>query len=98
VAILKFSFSALGETRDAALEEIDGAVREALSHVGGEPWVTVTDEVKKVAVGSDITNPNNYAYVAIQEVFFAGPTVLGDGPSWRDGFRPQQDADLGPLG
>jgi hypothetical protein len=90
VAVLKFSFTVLGETRDAALEEIDALGREVLSRVSGEPWVSVTDDVKKVPTGTNILDPGNYAYLATQEVVFAGPTVLGDSPSFRDGFRPQE--------
>jgi hypothetical protein len=96
VAILRFSFTALGDTRGAALDEIDAAIRSVMEDVGGEPWVTITDDVKKVLVGRDMSDPAAYAYVATQEVLFSGPTVLGkDFARFRDGFRPQDPGNLG---
>jgi len=98
MSILRFQFTALGETRDQALEELDAAVRASLTHVGGEPWMITQDEVQKIPVKADLNDPASYAYVARQEVLFVGPTVLGDKPSFRDGFRPQSDGDfLGGL-
>lgn len=91
MAILKFQFAALGETRREALEEIDAAIRSVMENIGGEPWITVTDDVKKLLIGRDVMDPASYAYMATQEVFFAGPTVLGQDVAsmFRDGFRPQ---------
>lgn len=91
MSILTFSFKAIGDTRDVALEEIDKAVRETLTHVGGEPWLVVTDDIQKVPIKPDLSRPDSYIYVAKQEVVFAGPTVLGEMPQFRDGFRPQSD-------
>ena len=97
MAILRFTFSAIGETRDAVIEELDSAVRTVMETIGGEPWLTVTDDVKKnqIAPGMD---PASFVYIGAQEVVFAGPTVLGrDVEQFRDGFRPQGGLPDGPL-
>ena len=99
MAILKFQYTALGESRQAALDELDAAIRSAMTSLGGEPWVTVSDDVKKILIGSNPTDPTNYAYIAQQEVFFSGPTVLGkDLAQFRDGFRPQSELGFDGLG
>jgi hypothetical protein len=99
MAILKFQFTALGETRQEALDEIDAAIRSVLENIGGEPWIKVTDDVKKIVIGGNILDPSSYAYLATQEVFFAGPTVLGQDVAsmFRDGFRPQDQLSGGDI-
>jgi len=98
-AILKFSFSVVGETRAAVLDKIDASVRMVMEQVNGEPWLVVTDDIKKLPLTrANMEDPSNYVYVANQEVFFAGPTVLGkDSAAFRDGFRPQ-DEPTDPFG
>jgi len=95
MAILRFTFSAIGETRESVLDELDSAVRVVMEQIGGEPWLTITDDVKKMQIGPGM-DPGAYAYIGAQEVVFAGPTVLGkDIEQFRDGFRPQGGDGLG---
>jgi len=91
MAILKFSFSAIGDTRQKVTDEIDGKVNAMLLEVGGEPWVVITDEIRKICVNPrDFDDPRSFVYLAQQEVVFTGPSPLGKQiDPFRDGFRPQ---------
>lgn len=93
MAVLKFGFTVMGKSRDEALEELDNQVRDIMTNMTGEPWITLVDDVRKIATGMDFTNPDNFVYLANREVVFAGPNVLSNHPSWRDGFRPQGGSD-----
>jgi len=93
MTILKFGFTAMGKSRDEALEVIDLQVRELMSQLTGEPWITIVDDVRKIATGMDFSNSENFIYLANREVVFGGPTVLSNHPTWRDGFRPQDRGD-----
>jgi hypothetical protein len=91
---IKFSYTVIGETREEVLEEIDKNVRETITAVTGEPWVVMSDTVKKVPTGHEPTGPHGFFYVAEQEVVFGGPNLLAkDALRFRDGFRPQSDPD-----
>jgi hypothetical protein len=97
---LSFGFKVLGRTRDEALEKLDTLVREALTVAGGEPWITITDDVKKIPVDrgqseANMADPDNWGYLAVAELVFAGPNILGEGVQFRDGFRPQDGGDFG---
>lgn len=95
MTILKFSFTVVAKSREEALEEIDSQVREMMSRLSGEPWLTVVDDVRKIPMAGKIFDPDSYVYIANREVIFGGPTVMGDFPGWRDGFRPQDQSDTG---
>lgn len=95
--VLKFGFTVMAKSRDEVLEELDLKVRELMASLSGEPWVTVVDDVRKIMTGMNFADPDNFVYIANREVVFAGPTVLGDSPSWRDGFRPQDKNDDFPF-
>lgn len=93
-SVLKFSFEVIGETRDDVLAELDNVCNEIILNQGGEPWVVVQDEVKKQAVSTQALLANDAAgifYHGTRAVLFTGPTKLGQGVDYHDGFRPQQD-------
>ena len=93
MSVIKFSFVAIGETRQEVLDELDAKVALVLQHTAGEPWVSMQDEVKKLPIDPQSMlegKPGTFVYRAEQEIVFAGPTPLGpQKPSWGDGFRPQ---------
>lgn len=94
MSIIKFSFSAIGKTRAEVIDELDNFVAATMANLSGEPWIDVTDAVEKIAISQQVGDPSAWIYQGRRESVFAGPTPLdGDGPIWRDGFRPQHNTE-----
>ena len=96
-SLLRFQYTAIGDSRDEVVEELERYERIILTESGGEPWVTVTDDVEKMGLSErHILDPGAWVYKGQRELIFAGPTRLGEPPDvgFRDGFRPQSTDDI----
>src|SRR5437870_2844690 len=95
-SIIKFGFTAIGETRTEVIDELDSQAALVLGSISGEPWLDIVDKVEKMAISPAALegDPNAWIYRGEREVIFAGPTPLGpQKPQWRDGYKPQSGSN-----
>ena len=95
-SILKFTVESLGETHDDAVTKLDEITNQIVLEQGGEPWVVLQDEVKKIVVnleGHLKGVPSTAYYQGQRTLVFAGPTRIGPTLRYHDGFRPQSEDD-----
>lgn len=96
---IKFSVTAIAETRDELLEKMEEWTNDLILKFRGEPWVVTKDEFKKVPVsmqGLLQNDPAGAFYHGERELVFTGPTQIGEKLPYRDGFRPQVEEDSPP--
>ena len=97
MTLLRFGFTAVGETRQEVLDELDQIVASVISEAQGEPWVSVIDKVEKIILNKQAisTGTSGFVYQGEREVIFTGPTIIGTNDvHFQDGFRPQGGNDL----
>lgn len=93
-SVLKLTIQAIGETRDEVIEKLDEICNQTILEQGGEPWVVLADEVKKIVVdlnGLLQGNPSTSYFDGTRTLVFAGPTRIGPSLKYHDGFRPQAE-------
>lgn len=96
-SVLKFEYKVMGQTRDEVIDSLDEIVGQVILQEGGEPWVSVEEVYTKTMIDQELAlsgDPRGFIWIGVRSVLFTGPTKLaGIEPTFRDGFRPQQDDD-----
>lgn len=95
VVIPEFSFMVQARTREEGVDAAERLAAAILLELGGEPWIMVDDDFKKVAPPERLTlvDEQGFMYVGLRRYVFRGPLVGQTNVASHDGFRTQRNQD-----
>lgn len=93
--VTEFAFQVQSRTREEGIAAADRLAAAILLELGGEPWIMVDDDFKKVAPDTRLTivDEQGFMYAGLRRYVFRGPLVGQTNAPSHDGFRTQRDQD-----
>lgn len=93
IIVPQITFQVHARHRDPAIEYADRLGREILSLIGGEPWVMVDDDFKRLHPMPPVTiaDDQGFLYMGVRGYSFNGPFLGTLEAGQRDGYRTQND-------
>lgn len=90
--VAEFAFAVHGATRDATIAKADDVANRILSMLGGEPWVKVDDDFRRMFPPErlTITDDQGFMYQGAVRYQFKGPLVESVEVPSHDGYRVQR--------
>lgn len=94
--VASFQINVISQTREGCIDAMDRLSLEIMQLIGGEPWLTTDDDVKKIQTqGLLIADPNGYIYQGLRTNHFKGPFVDTEAQPTHDGFKCQRGMEAG---
>lgn len=97
IIIPTITFRVNSRRRDSGIEFADNLGRNILDLIGGEPWVMLDDDWKKVHPDTHVTvaDDQGFMYVGVRSYHFGGPYLGTLEVQKHEGYKPQRGASDG---
>lgn len=98
MAVTDFTINVVAASRDACIAEMDDISLQIMQAVGGDPWLSVDDDVQRRAISNMPKGEDDFAYHGTRRMVFQGPMLNRSNDVMPPGMNPQKTEKEHPDG
>ena len=91
MAVTDFQFNVVSGTRDKCIEEMDSISLQMLQIIGGNPWITVEDEITRQPMTMPPQKEEDFVYKGTRHMLYQGPGYIRDNQPLPPHVTPQNN-------
>jgi hypothetical protein len=96
MAVTDFQFNIVSGSRDKCIAEMDDIALQITTAIGGDPWMTVEDEVTRQPMTMPPQKEDDFIYKGTRHMIYQGPGFIRGNQPLPPDVTPQNN-DKGDL-
>lgn len=79
MAVTDFTINVVSQTREKCFDEMDRVSFDVMQIIGGDPWLTIDDDVNRRLKVQHPTVDEDFLYHGTRRIMYQGPAVVEKG-------------------